>query len=212
MTNLPPSGDDAVPDPASPDSPSPVALAATETPVELRVALVEDDRTPEGMVCMGTYRGDRLIARCVLPPAAWAQIEEYGLFDEPVPVVLVARESPPGLQCQLFAMVPVPEIDEEELDEEEEGDEPWAASVPGAGYEAAIAEDAAEDEGDDEDDDDEEEDAGVTPLPLGNIVRFERDRVHPDSLPHEAADVLMKIIEGKTSEVVDRALADLLGL
>ena len=38
------------------------------------------------------------------------------------------------------------------------------------------------------------------------------DRVHPDSLPHEAADVLMKIIEGKTSEVVDRALADLLGL
>jgi hypothetical protein len=212
MTNLPPSGDGAVPDPASPDSPSPVALAATETPVELRVALVEDDRTPEGMVCMGTYRGDRLIARCVLPPAAWAQIEEYGLFDEPVPVVLVARESPPGLQCQLFAMVPVPEIDEEELDEEEEGDEPWAASVPGAGYEAAIAEDAAEDEGDDEEDDDEEEDAGVTPLPLGNIVRFERDRVHPDSLPHEAADVLMKIIEGKTSEVVDRALADLLGL
>lgn len=212
MTNVPPSDDGAVPDPASPDSPSPVALAATETPVELRVALVEDDRTPEGMVCMGTYRGDRLIARCVLPPAAWAQIEEYGLFDEPVPVVLVARESPPGLQCQLFAMVPVPEIDEEELDEEEEGDEPWAASVPGAGYEAAIAEDAAEEEGDDEEDEDEEEDAGVTPLPLGNIVRFERDRVHPDSLPHEAADVLMKIIEGKTSEVVDRALADLLGL
>jgi hypothetical protein len=211
MTNVPPSDGGAAPDPASPDSPSPVALAATETPVELRVALVEDDRTPDGMVCMGTYRGDRLIARCVLPPAAWAQIEEYGLFDEPVPVVLVARESPPGLQCQLFAMVPVPDLDEEDLEEEEESDEPWAASVPGAGYEAAIAEEAAlEDE--EEDDEEEEDDAGVTPLPLGNIVRYERDRVHPDSLPHEAADVLMKIIEGKTSEVVDRALADLLGL
>ncbi|HEX6090643.1 MAG TPA: hypothetical protein VFZ13_10815 [Gemmatimonadales bacterium] len=211
MTNVPPSDGGAVPDPASPDSPSPVALAATETPVELRVALVEDDRTPEGMVCMGTYRGDRLIARCVLPPAAWAQIEEYGLFDEPVPVVLVARESPPGLQCQLFAMVPVPDLDDEDVEEEEESDEPWAASVPGAGYEAAIAEEAAlEDE--DEEDEEEEDDAGVTPLPLGNIVRYERDRVHPDSLPHEAADVLMKIIEGKTSEVVDRALADLLGL
>ena len=156
----------------SPESPSPVALAATETPVELRVALVDDDRTPEGMVCMGTFRGDRLIARCVLLPAAWEQIEEHGLFDEPVPVVLVARESPPGLQCQLFAMVPLPDLD----------------------------------------DDDEEDEAGVTPLPLGNIVRYDRDRVHPDSLPHEAADVLMKIIEGKTSEVVDRALADLLGL
>ena len=63
MTNVPPSDGGAAPDPASPDSPSPVALAATETPVELRVALVEDDRTPDGMVCMGTYRGDRLIAR-----------------------------------------------------------------------------------------------------------------------------------------------------
>lgn len=212
MTNVPPSNDGTTPDPASPDSPSPVALAATETPVELRVALVEDDRTPEGMVCMGTYRGDRLIARCVLPPAAWAQIEEYGLFDEPVPVVLVARESPPGLQCQLFAMVPVPELDEDEMEEEDEGEEPWAASVPGAGYEAAIAEEAADEEEMEGEDDDEEDDAGVTPLPLGNIVRYERDRVHPDSLPHEAADVLMKIIEGKTSEVVDRALADLLGL
>ena len=212
MTNVPPPDDGATPDSVSPDSPSPVALAATETPVELRVALVEDDRTPEGMVCMGTYRGDRLIARCVLPPAAWAQIEEYGLFDEPVPVVLVARESPPGLQCQLFAMVPVPDLDDEELDEDDEGEEPWAASVPGAGYEAAIADEAADDEDLEGEEEEEEDDAGVTPLPLGNIVRYDRDRVHPDSLPHEAADVLMKIIEGKTSEVVDRALADLLGL
>ena len=210
---MPPPGDGPVPDPSSPDTPSPVALAATETPVELRVALVEDDRTPEGMVCMGTYRGDRLIARCVLPPAAWEQIEEYGLFDEPVPVVLVARESPPGLQCQLFAMVPVPDLDDEEMEEDEEGEEPWAASVPGAGYEAAVAENVMDEEGDDDElDEGDDDDAGVTPLPLGNIVRYERDRVHPDSLPHEAADVLMKIIEGKTSEVVDRALADLLGL
>jgi hypothetical protein len=109
-------------------------------------------------------------------------------------------------------MVPVPDTEDELDDEEgdEEGEEPWAASVPGAGYEAAVA---GEDEDDDDEDgeDDEDDEAGVTPLPLGNIVRYERDRVHPDSLPHEAADVLMKIIEGKTSEVVDRALADLLG-
>ena len=208
------------PEPAeSPDgeSPSPVALAATETPVELRVSLVEDDRTPDGMVCMGTFRGERLIARCVLPPEAWAQIDEYGLFDEPVPVVLVAREAPPGLQCQLFAMVPVPIVEdaEAEQDEEEPDAEPWAASVPGAGYEAAVADSEDGDEEDDEDEDEEGEegdDGGITPLPLGNIVRYDRDRIHPDSLPHEAADILMKVIEGKTSEVVDRAIADLLGL
>ena len=187
------------------EQPTPVALAVTDAAVELRVGLVEDERTPEGMICMGTYRGERLVARCVMPPEAWQQVQEYGLFDEPVKVVLVAREAAPGLQCQLYAMVPVPEVEEEEDAEEA----PWAASVPGAGYEAAVA---GEDEDEDEEDDELEGDESVTPLPLGNIVRFARDRVYPDSLPHEAADILMKVIEGKTSEVVDRALADLLGL
>ena len=194
------------PEPAG-DQPTPVALAVTDAAVELRVAIVEDERTPEGMVCMGTYRGDRLVARCVMPPEAWQQVQEYGLFDAPVKVVLVAREAAPGLQCQLYAMVPVPEVADEEEDAEEE---PWAASVPGAGYEAAIA--GEEDEDEDDEDAEGTGDEDVTPIPLGNIVRFDRDRAYPDSLPHEAADILMKVIEGKTSEVVDRALADLLGL
>ena len=37
----------------------------------------------------------------------------------------------------------------------------------------------------------------MAPIPLGHIVRFERDRVHPESLPLEAVDVLRKIIEGR---------------
>jgi hypothetical protein len=60
--------------------------------------------------------------------------------------------------------------------------------------------------------DEAEDEPAVAPIPLGHIVRFDRDRVHPDSLPLEAADVLRKVIGGETSEVVDRALADLLGL
>jgi hypothetical protein len=92
-------------------------------------------------------------------------------------------------------MVPLPE------DEDDEPEEPWAASVPGASYEASV-EDGAE----------EESEPRVAPIPLGHIVRYERDRVHPESLPLEAVDVLRKIIDGDTSEVVDRALADLLGL
>jgi hypothetical protein len=36
--------------------------------------------------------------------------------------------------------------------------------------------------------------------------------VHPESLPLEAVDLLRRVIDGKTSEVVDKALADLLGL
>lgn len=182
-------------------TPTPAALAATQDPVPLRVELLQDERTPDGMVCMGTYRNDRLVARCALPPEAWAKVQEHGFFENPVPVVLVAREAPPGLQCQLFAMVVLPEGLELETDDEDQ--EPWADSVPGAGYEAAISGD--DDEGEDEGD------PRVAPIPLGTIVRFAKDRVHPDSLPLEAADVLRKVIEGRTSEVVDRALEDLLG-
>ena len=192
-------------EPVEPESngevPTPAAIAATEEPVQLTVGLVEDQRVPDGMVCMGSYRNGRLVARSVMPPEAWAQIHEYGIFDEPVQVVLVARAAPPGVQCQLYAMVPLPE------EEDDEPEEPWAASVPGSSYEASLEE--SEDEGEDEED---EEEPRVAPIPLGHVVRYDRDRVHPDSLPLEAVDLLRRIIDGKTSEVVDRALADLLGL
>jgi hypothetical protein len=177
-------------------TPAPAAIAATENPVQLTVALVEDQRVPEGMVCMGSYRNGRLVARSVMPPEAWEQIDEYGIFDEPVQVVLVARAAPPGVQCQLYAMVPLPE------EEDDEPEEPWATSVPGSSYEASL----------EEPEDEEEDEPRVAPIPLGHIVRYERDRVHPQSLPLEAVDLLRKVIDGKTSEVVDRALADLLGL
>jgi hypothetical protein len=180
-----PSEDDAAPVPA--------AIAATDEPIQLTVGLVEDERVPPDMVCMGTYRNQRLVARSVITPEAWEQIVRHRFFDEPLQVVLVARVTPPGLQCQLFAMVPLPE------QETEEPDEPWAASVPSSSYEASIA---AE----------EETEPQVAPVPLGNIVRYERDRVHPESLPLETADVLRKIVEGNATEVVDRALAELLGL
>jgi hypothetical protein len=182
-----PSGSDATPVPA--------AIAATEEPIQLEVGLIEDDRIPADMVCMGTYRNGRLVARSVMSPEAWAQIEEHRFFDEPLQIVLVARVAPPGLQCQLFAMVPLPD------DMGEDQEEPWAASVPGSSYEASVE---PETEG--------EDDPRVAPVPLGNIVRYDRDRVHPESLPLETADVLKKIIEGGALEVVDRALADLLGL
>ena len=194
-------------EPLEPESngevPTPAAIAATEDPVQLTVGLVEDQRVPDGMVCMGSYRNGRLVARSVMPPEAWAQIHEFGIFDEPVQVVLVARSAPPGVQCQLYAMVPLPE------EEDDEPEEPWAASVPGSSYEASLEESEDEEE---EEEEEEEDEPRVAPIPLGHIVRYDRDRVHPESLPLEAVDLLRKIIDGKTSEVIDRALADLLGL
>jgi hypothetical protein len=188
------SSDDAVPEEGS-SGPLPTAIAATAEPVQLKVELIQDERIPAEMVCMGTYRNGRLVARSVISPEAWAQILEHGFFDEPLQVVLVARVASPGLQCQLFAMVPLPE------DDSDDANEPWAASVPSSSYEASLENESGE-----------QEDPRVAPVPLGNIVRYQRDRVHPDSLPLETADILKKIIEGDASEVVDRALADLLGL
>ena len=201
-----------LPDPTNPEEGEhrPTALAAAEQPVDLAVRLIEDERTPDGMVCMGTYRGERLIARCVIPPETWEQVTTFELFGEPVPVVLMAREAPPGLQCQLFALLALPiellEGDDEEDEESEEEDEdeeaPWADSVPGAAYERETA-------GDDDDDEDDED--RVVAFPLGQIVRFDKDRLYPQNLPLETADVLRRLIEGRTYEVVDKALEDLLG-
>lgn len=188
-----------------PGGASPVAIAASQNPVQLRAGLIDDERTPSGMVCMATWREEKLVARCVLPPETWEQIDDFGLLADPVQVVLLAREAPPGLQCQLFAIVPLPEDldedDEEEDDEDDDSEEPWAASVPSSAYEKVIAAD--------EEAADDDEEPRVATLPLGTIVRYSHDRVHPDSLPHEAADVLRKVIEGQTVEMVDRALARL---
>jgi hypothetical protein len=85
-------------------------------------------------------------------------------------------------------------------EEDDEPEEPWAVSVPSSAYEAAVG---ASDEEEDE------EEANVATLPLGNIVRYSHDRVHPENLSHEAADVLRKVIQGETAELVDRALSDL---
>src|SRR5215208_7337609 len=113
-------------------APVPAAIAATAEPVQLEVGLIEDERVPSEMVCMGTYRNGRLVARSVMSPEAWEQIQEHGFFDEPLQVVLVARVAPPGLQCQLFAMVPIP------AEESDDAEEPWAASLPGASYDATM--------------------------------------------------------------------------
>jgi hypothetical protein len=178
---------------------TPAAYATAEEPVSLQVRLIEDERTPEGMVLMGTYHDSRLLARHVLAPEMWAQVAEHDLFGAPVPLVLVAREASPGLQCQLYALLQLPEsLVEDDSDDDEEEEAPWASSVPGSSYDAAVG-----------NDEDEEVDDRLVAFPLGHVVRYEKQRVHPDNLPLEAADVLRALIDGKATELVDKALEDL---
>jgi hypothetical protein len=85
-----------------------MALAGTENPIVIRVRPIEDQRAPEGTVCLGTFIDERLVARCVVPPELHETLERHHVFGVPVRLVLSAREGPPGLQCQLFALAPLP--------------------------------------------------------------------------------------------------------
>ncbi|MGE0440889.1 MAG: hypothetical protein AB7L66_09835 [Gemmatimonadales bacterium] len=174
---------------------SDVVLAATDRPLPVLVRRIEDERVPEGMVGIGTHLGDRLIARCAVSPEAAEVILAGDLFKEPVQLVLAGKEDPPGLQCRLYALVEVEQPEEEDG----EPDEPWAASVPRFEAEAEAETDA------------ESGDGTQGMVFLGQIVRFDRDRKHPDSLALETADVLRTLVEGKAGELVDRVLDDLLG-
>ncbi len=203
-----------------------VALAATDRPLPVRLETIEDERAPDGMACIGSFLGPKLVARCVVPPDAASFLLERGLFADPVRLALAAREEPPGLQCQLFALVDLPRDFFDSPEDDEEGESPWAESVPGTAYDRAIqhgpalGSDETEEAEDDETGEDLDEAGEEEPeLPedrqaavfLGQIVRFEHDRKHPGDLALETMDVLRTIVQGDVSEVVDKVLEDLLG-
>ena len=219
-----------LPDGGDGDAERKAVFITTSDPVPLRVTAIPDERAPDGE-CLGAFIDGRLVARCVMPKEAIERLMELRLFDEPVPLALLAYEEEPGLQCRLFALVPASSVAGEGNDEE-----PWAASVPS--FEDAIAaqaddeddddeledddeldddleedEDEEDDDEEDEDEDDEEDDdeEALATILLGNIVRFEKDRKHPGDLTSEAVDVLQKIVAGGSlSEADARAIDDLL--
>lgn len=187
----------------------PVALAATDNALPLRLAPVEDERAPDGMSCIGSFLGTKLVARCVVPPDAAAFLLERGLFTEPVRLALAAREEPPGLQCRLFALVEIPGDFFAGGDEEEAS--PWASSVPGTAYDRIISDEEPGTDGLPDPGAEAAKEERQAAVFLGQIVRFEADRRHPGDLALETVDVLRTIVQGEVSEVVDKVLEDLLG-
>lgn len=189
----------------------PVALAATDKALPLRLAPVEDERAPDGMSCIGSFLGTKLVARCVVPPDAAAFLLERGLFTEPVRLALAAREEPPGLQCRLFALVEIPGDFFAGGGGDDEEASPWAASVPGTAYDRITSGEEPETDGPPDPGAEDGKDERQAAVFLGQIVRFEADRRHPGDLALETVDVLRTIVQGEVSEVVDKVLEDLLG-
>lgn len=184
--------------PQEPLGPADGVIVATEEALPVRLERLADDPSlGDNLVVLGSFLGERLVARCAVPPAAAAMIEDQALLRHPVRLVLAVREESPGLQCQLFALVSMPHNPAEP----ETDAEPWAASSAGASYDREVG--FAPPEGG-------QDDAGQAAVLLGQIVRFDRDRRFPGSLPEEAVDVLSAIVQGKLVEVVDKLLDDLL--
>lgn len=184
------------------DAQTSVAFVSTQQTVDLHIDEIDDDRTPDDMVCMGVFFQDRLIARSIVPPEALHQLEAQDVFADPVRLGLAAVEEDPGLQCRLFALLPAERF--QEPAQESEPEEPWAASVP-------RFEDVQQSAADEGDADEELEGEAIVPVLLGHVVRFGRDRKHPDSLAEEAADVLRAILsdDRPLTNIVDKILEDL---
>ena len=173
----------------------PAVFVTTREPVHLTVAPLDDPRAPESSA-LASYIGGRLVARSAMPREAIDRLLALKLFEAPLPIGLFAYEESPGLQCRLFALVP-----RDQIEEARHADEPWKASVPS--YEASA--DAG-------DDDEAEETPPYETILLGHIVRFAKDRQHPDDLAAEAVDILQKILTGGDAlkDADARAIDDLL--
>ena len=200
----------------------PAVFVTTREPVVIVVSQLDDPRAPESSA-LAAYIDGRMVARSAMPPEAIARLVDLRLFDEPVRLGLFAFEEAPGLQCRLFALVP-----RTSLESDVHNAEPWTASVPSFDASRGVEDDDDDDDdddvhgagaqgdgaGDDDDDDDEEEEeVPFETILLGHIVRFDKDRRHPDDLAGEAVDILQRIIHGAESlEDADRkAIDDLLG-
>ena len=172
-------------------------LVGTASPLRLRVEAVDHHLTPEGTVCIAAMLDDRLISRCAVPEQTAEDFLSMELFEQPVALALNVRPADPGLEGNLLALVP---LSDAAAREKGESSEPWKGSVPGAGYEQAAGESSGSP------DDKEGQLVGVF---LGQVVRFDEDRKHPDNLLREAADMLAGVVRGRIGNVVDRLIQDL---
>ena len=210
--------------PESDERPEGVIVVSTAE-TEVRFSIRDEVLVPEGMVCLGVYLGERLIAQDARPPQVAERLVEYG--GGMAKLVYATAPDGVGLTGYLYALLPAEGLRdllaglEEEEDEE---DAPWSASA--RAYESAVEDELEDDEefdeaddeepeegeeGEEGDEEEEEEGEAQVLVPLGAIKRVYRS--HPDSVEAEAADVLAQIVSGEVTTVdaqtVEQFLKDL---
>jgi hypothetical protein len=182
----------------SPDEPGedrPVAQVITQLPLPVRLVPLEHPGTRAGHASFATHlvnpeSGElgAQIALGDLPQDITAMLLASEIFAEPVHLGLTAWEEEGGIRGLIFALVPPERL--ETLQEISEGeDEPWRSdtSFNASAYEDALAEAHSEEAG---------ELTPVVPFTLGVVMRFAENRVAPDDLGREAADLFGALLSG----------------
>lgn len=141
-------------------------------------------------------------------------------FGEPVIVVGAAWEEEGGVRGELSTLLPertmraIQESVSPEEDEEDDKEEPWAASasLTGTSYEEAVGTDDDEDDEGDEEGDEEDEDAEPHfPLVIGAVLRFPENRKFPQDFELEVDDLMRAILEGRAMDAGEKRIDNLLG-
>lgn len=178
-----------------------LVVVAHPEPLPIDARQIEVDSLPEDGLALAYYYQGNVIARGVVPAGAVDAIRR--LLSTPVSVALAATEDDDGnIEGRVCLVLPVgsaPFLQELEDDEDQE---PWKASVPPPppGIET----------GADFDDWPRPNRPHITLLPIGNVVRFARDRNHPEDVPADVREMLENLLAGRGRDAVSKAIDDLL--
>lgn len=167
-------------------------------PLRIEARELEHEDTPDGNVALGYYHDGRILARGVVTGAAVEAI--YGLLDEPVSVALAATEDDDGnIEGRVCLVLPF-DPEQAEGGGEDEGSEPWRASVPGPPADIGLSYGGEQQAADG---------PRMALLPIGHVVRALRDR-HHRTVEGDVREMLDNLVSGRARDSVSKAIDDLL--
>jgi hypothetical protein len=224
-TPPPPPDDEQRDDEPEDDAPEPHGPYTRENPLTflvpepilLRIERVDRPGAPPGEQPVAFTRAGPeqvLLAVNAYPAPLVDAFFASDAFGEPVIVVGAAWEEEGGVRGELSALLPERTMraiqDTVSPEDDDEDEEPWAASATlhGTSYEEAVGED------DDEDEDDEDDEGDAEPhfpLVIGAVLRFPENRKFPGDFELEVDDLMRSILEGRGMDAGQKRIDNLLG-
>jgi len=183
----------------------PVVVVTYPHALNLEVEKLDHASVPEHTTGLAYYFRGGLIARGIVSDDAVESIQS--LVNDPVHLALAAQEDDRGnIDGRLCLVLPL-ELGKQLMKEEEpEPEEPWKASVPAPPAEI----DSYGSRKKDGDGESSSEHPQIALLPIGNIVRSNEARNHPDDIAADAREMLANLLAGQGQDSVQRAIDDLL--